>query len=404
MPEFTVTEEDRDLRAKLTKAGLELQTKKKPALSAKQERIIAGFEEIQIFVEQHGREPTFAYEENTFERLYANRLEQIRRQPESIALLKERDHQDLLDARSIDGVADADNLEGEALLAALGLRTNNDADITTLRHIKPRAEVRQPAEEIAQRTPCKDFHTFKPLFEKVQADINNGARKLVPFKGDSSSIKKGNFFVLGGQKAYIAEVGARFTGAADGRDEYRLRVIFDNGVEGNHLLRSLQKRLWEDENGRRITDLSMGPLFDDQPQAGDIASGVIYVCRSRSDHPKIKENRTSIHKIGVTGGDPEDRLSGAEDDPTFLFAKADLVASFELFNINRNKLETILHKVFADARLEIEIPDRFGKPCRPQEWFCVPLETIKDAVDKIKDRTITKYQFNVKTGLLEEDT
>jgi hypothetical protein len=86
----------------------------------------------------------------------------------------------------------------------------------------------------------------------------------------------------------------------------------------------------------------------------------------------------------------------------FLFAKADLVASFKLYNINRNKLETLLHKIFAFARLEIEIPDRFGKPYRPKEWFCVTLDAIKDAVEKIKDGTITDYQFNIKTGLLEK--
>ena len=195
-------------------------------------------------------------------------------------------------------------------------------------------------------------------------------------------------------------MGEPFTGV-DGRNEHRLRVIFDNGVESNQLMHSLQKRLWDDETGRRITDISMGPLFDDQPQEDDVASGVIYVCRSQSDHPLIKQNRGNIHKIGVTGKDPSHRLSGAESDPTFLFAKADLVASFELFNINRNKLETLLHKVFAPARLEIEIPDRFGKAYHPQEWFCVPLETIQDAVEKVKDGSIVNYKFSSSTGELE---
>ena len=134
----------------------------------------------------------------------------------------------------------------------------------------------------------------------------------------------------------------------------------------------------------------------------DNASGVIYVCRSQSDHPIISENRSNIHKIGVTGKNPSHRLSGAEDDPTFLFAKADLVASFELFNINRHKLETLLHKVFSAARLEIEIPDRFGKSYRPKEWFCVPLETVQYAVEKIKDGTIVDYRFDIESGILEK--
>ena len=104
----------------------------------------------------------------------------------------------------------------------------------------------------------------------------------------------------------------------------------------------------------------------------------------------------------MTNKSIESRLSNAEDDPTLLLAKADLVTSFELYNVNRNKLETLLHKIFSSARLEIEIPDRFGKPYRPKEWFCVTLEAIQDAVEKIKDGTITDYQFNIKTGSLEK--
>lgn len=71
-------------------------------------------------------------------------------------------------------------------------------------------------------------------------------------------------------------------------------------------------------------------------------------------------------------------------------------------DINRHKLETLLHKIFAAARLEIEIPDRFGKAYHPKEWFCVPLETIQHAVEKIKDGSIVDYRFNVDSGILEK--
>ena len=390
------TKEDDNLLAEL---GIELEVKKKPSLSAKEERIIAGFEEIQKFVEENGREPAFAYDGDIFERLYATRLEQIRRQPECVELLQDSDHQDLLNESLISNMTDEEDLDDDALLAELGLNTSTASDLTSLRHVKPRSEI-TPAKEVGHRVKCKDFDIFKPLFDKVQADIKSGVRKVVPFRKDGS-IEKGNLFILSGQKAYVAEVGDPFTGV-DGRNEHRLRVIFDNGVESNQLMHSLQKRLYDDESGRRITDISMGPLFDDQPQEGDNASGVIYVCRSQSDHPLIEGNRSNIHKIGVTSKDPSHRLSGAENDPTFLFAKADLVASFELFNIKRNKLETLLHKIFASARLEVEIPDRFGKAYHPKEWFCVPLETIQDAVEKIKDGSIVDYRFNVESGVLEK--
>ncbi|MDA8962851.1 GIY-YIG nuclease family protein [Pseudomonadales bacterium] len=395
MPKFT--DEDDNLIAEL---GIEYEVKKKPTLSARDERIIAGFEEIQKFVEENNRQPSFDHEKDIFERLHATRLEKIRKQPDCVELLKDLDHQDLLNDSYTTNIIDEDDLDDEALLEELGLNTNSGSDLTTLKHVKPRAEIK-PAKEVGQRVRCQDFEIFKPLFDQIQADIKSGVRKIVPFRKDGS-IEKGNLFILSGQKAYVAGVGNPFTGV-DGRNEHRLRVIFDNGVESNQLMHSLQKRLWDDKTSRRITDLSMGPLFEGQPDEDDIASGTIYICQSQSNHKVIKDNRNNIHKIGVTGQDVKQRLSGAENDPTFLFAKVDLVASFELYNISKNNLEKLLHKVFASARLEIEIPDRFGKVYRPKEWFCVPLNTIQDAVEKLKDGSLINYKFNIKTGQLEKN-
>ncbi|MDA9680077.1 GIY-YIG nuclease family protein [Gammaproteobacteria bacterium] len=391
------TEEDDAL---LDELGVEVKVKKKASLSAREERIIAGFEEIQRFIEEHGREPAFGENRDIFERLYATRLEQIRRQSDCVELLKDQDHQDLLNESFIMESAQDDDLDDDALLGELGLNSEEaKTNITQLTHVKPRAEVSRPA-EIGQRTICKDFEIFRPLFEAIQQDIKSSKRKVIAYAKDSS-VEEGNVFILSGQMVYVAEVGEPFTGV-DGRNENRLRVIFDNGVESNQLMHSLQKRLWDDKTSRRVTDLSMGPLFDGEPDEDDEVSGTIYVARSQSDHPLIAKNKNVVHKIGVTSKSIESRLSGAEEDPTFLFAKADLVASFELYNINPHKLETLLHKIFASARLEIEIPDRFGKSYRPQEWFCVSLDALNDAVEKLKEGSLTSYQYNTETGVLEK--
>lgn len=53
----------------------------------------------------------------------------------------------------------------------------------------------------------------------------------------------------------------------------------------------------------RIIDPNAGSLFSDEAGEEDVESGTIYVLRSNSDDPYIKENRDVIHKIGVTGGD-----------------------------------------------------------------------------------------------------
>jgi hypothetical protein len=198
---------------------------------------------------------------------------------------------------------------------------------------------------------------------------------------------------VGGQKAYVAEMDEEFL-TAQGMTDARLRVIFDNGTESNMLMRSLQRALHKDDAGRRITDPVAGPLFADQTADGDEASGTIYVLRSKSDLPIVAENRRVLHKIGVTSGKVERRIANAKIDATFLLADVEIVATYELFNINRTKLENLIHRIFDAARLDIEITDRFGNPVVPREWFLVPLAAIDEAVERIKDGTITSYVYS----------
>src|SRR3546814_4522529 len=105
-----------------------------------------------------------------------------------------------------------------------------------------------------------------------------------------------------------------------------------------------------------------GPRFADESDEEDIASGTIYVLRSKADHPLVAANRDLLHKIGVTGGDVARRIANAKLDPTFLMADVEIVATYTLYNINRVKLENLIHRIFAPAQLNIEIKDRFGKP------------------------------------------
>ncbi len=248
------------------------------------------------------------------------------------------------------------------------------------------------------RQACEDFDRFKPLFQQVQADIENGIRQTRPFEL-KAEIRAGTWFIVGGQKAYVAEVGDVFTNA-QGRTDARLRVIFDNGTESNMLMRSLQRSLNKDEAGRRITDPVAGPLFASEAADGDQASGTIYVLRSKSDHPLVSANRDLVHKIGVTNMSVAQRTAGARLQPTFLMADVEVVATYELFNINRSKLENLIHRVFEPARLDIAIKDRFGNPVVPQEWFLVPRFVIDEVVDRIKDGTITGYRYDPKTAVL----
>lgn len=379
------------------------QPEKKGGRPPREERIIAGFEEIQRFVEKSGHTPRHGEDGDIFERLYAVRLDRLRALEEYRSLLTQFDHQGLLTGAPMASGPPADSMDDDELLAELEGAAGS-SDVTKLRHVRTSAEKRE-AEEIARREKCVDFERFKPLFQQVQADLESGQRTTRPFVKDAgflkADIQAGQFFILGGQTAYVAEVGEPIK-APNGETDARLRVIYSNGTESDLLLRSLQRALYKDEAGRRITEPSAGPLFHDQTDDSDQASGTIYVLRSKSDHPVVAENRAVLHKIGVTGGSVERRIANARLDPTYLMADVEIVATYVLYNINRAKLETLIHKVFGAARLDVEIMDRLGRPIVPKEWFLVPLFAVDEAVNRIRDGTIMGYVYDPKTARLVE--
>jgi hypothetical protein len=386
--------------ALLAELGIEVETKKASSRTPREERIIAGFEEIQRFTEEQGRQPQHGESRDIFERLYAVRLDRMREVQECRELAERLDHQGLLKGSVSTLPTDTDDLDDDALLAELGIEVDA-APITELKHVRSTAE-KKAAEDIANRGRCEDFDTFKPLFEQVQKELNSGLRETRPFEM-KAEIEKGRFFIVSGQKAYVAEKGET-TITDQGRTDARLRVIFDNGTESNMLMRSLQRALNKDEAGRRITDPTAGPLFSDQTIDGDEASGTIYVLRSKSDHPLVTDNRDLVHKIGVTNMSVEKRVAGAHLQPTFLMANVEIVATYELYNINRTKLENLIHRIFEPARLEVEIMDHFGRPVVPREWFLVPLFVIKEAVERIKDGSISGYRYDPDSATLLKRT
>lgn len=389
----TFTADDDALLAEL---GVDVDEKPVASRTPREERIIAGFEEIQRFAEEYKRPPQHGEDREIFERLYAVRLDRIRQLEECRDLVAPLDQQGLLEAAPAMPQANADDLDDDALLAELGVEAESAA-ITELRHVRSSAE-KKAAEEIANRERCEDFDKFKPLFDQVQDELDTGLRITRQIRKDAgflkADVKAGDFFVLGGQVAYVAKVGESIR-APNGEFDARLRVIFSNGTESNLLLRSLQRALYKDETSRRISESgAAGPLFASESEDDDQASGTIYVLRSKAELPIVTEHRDVLHKIGVTSGKVERRIANAKNDPTFLLADVEIVATYELFNINRSKLETLIHRVFEPARLDIEIKDRFGNPVIPREWFLVPLFVIDEAVEKIRDETIGGYVYD----------
>ena len=380
--------------------GVEVAPLNVSSRTPREERIIAGFEDILRFHQVNGRAPLHGEGRDIFERLYAVRLDQLRKLPEAQTLLAELDGPGLLSGAAVQ--ANVGELDEDALLAELGIDTESagQSDITVLRHVRPYVEIKA-AEEIANRTPCTDFDHFKPLFDEAAAGLKAGTWMTKPFV-KNASIELEDFFIIGGQIAYVAEM-YEGTKTKDGRDNPRLRVIFDNQTESNLLLRSLSRSLYPDGNtpvGRRLIRKDDGPLFGNTAEPDDIETGTIYVLRSLSSHPFVAEHRELIHKIGVTGGKVETRIANAEKDATYLLADVEVVATYKLHNLNRTKLENIFHRLFGAAQLDLTIEDRFGNPVKPREWFLVPLHVIDEAVQRIQDGSITEVVYDPKTAQL----
>ena len=389
-----VTDEDQDL---LSELGVDTAPEDKSGLSAREQRVIAGFEEIERFVQEHGHPPQHGEDRDIFERLYAVRLDRLRASAECREILTGRDNHRLL---SMDEAVREPQAEyapsDKELLNSLGVSAAPPNDIAQLTHVRSREEIKA-AEEIAQRSPCKDFASFRPLFEAVQSELDSGERETIKYQ-DNAEVREGDLFILDGQKIIVADLGEPFV-SDYGRPD-RLRVVYDNGTESDLLVRSLQRALNKDKSSRRITKTDFGPLFSDDHDESDLTTGYIYVLRSKSEHPFVLEHRDVLHKIGVTGGDVKSRIANAKKDPTYLLADVEIVATFKLANVNRKKLEALLQKFFGSARLDLELKDRFGAQVEPREWFLVPLPVIDEVIQKIKEGTIGKYRYDPEAARL----
>jgi hypothetical protein len=82
------------------------------------------------------------------------------------------------------------------------------------------------------------------------------------------------------------------------------------------------------------------------------------------------------------------------NSPTYLMAPVKVLADYRLYNVRASWLEHLLHRVFAEVRLDLTQVDRKGRDYDPSEWFVVPLETINKAVAMIMSGEITDYVYD----------
>lgn len=392
----------------------------KPVTSAagsQHQRARQKLEDINTFIDRNNRMPGDVPAEQKIspsEKMLQFALNGLRTDSEIAAALRPFDRHELLGSAepipappsSLDEIIESDD----------ELLTTSADDIFTFGHTpSPKAKPDRKAE----RKTCPDFSKFKPIFDACAADLQSGRRKTMEFRKEQE-IQTGEFFILNGAMIYVAEKNEPHI--RGGKANARLRLIFDNGTEGDNLLRSLAAELYKDGpagRGRRVTAAQAGPLFKPRPdnrsslpqindpltkhgpgfsESQNGLAGQIYVVRSLSPDPEIRKLEGYLFKIGFTTGNVETRVIAAKDDPTFLLAPVHPVKTYTVYNLNTVKMENLLHRFFGDARLDIEIKDRFGKPCRPREWFLVPLEIVDEAVKKLIDGSIVHYQYDRSSG------
>lgn len=359
------------------------EVKKTPSKADDQARL---FLEVLAFRERHGRAPEASARAPEEMRLGV-RLDAFRNDPDKVAVLKHLDQYDLLAQAA--PLADEIPASLDDLIAADDdLLSTPDDHIFQFRET-PEPQLKAASDTIAERVSCKDFERFAPIFDEFIADIASGVRGTVP-TSSTYQIAAGDMFIIDGQLAYIAEVGA-WQLRGENKDA-RLRVIYDNGTESDHLLRSFGKALYRAENSRRVLSPEAGPLFGGQELP---VTGRIYVARTKSRDPALAELRDHIVKIGSTTGRAADRIATAAEDPTFLRAEAEVLAEYDTRGVHPRKIEGLLHRFFAGACINVSLPDRFGKSVDPREWFFVTPEAVEQAVRLIGTKNLHLYSYEV---------
>lgn len=270
-----------------------------------------------------------------------------------------------------------------------------DPSLITLKHTTAAADRYQP-DHRADFVPCRDFERYSARFEQMQGMLESGEREAtVVRKWAVIEPLEGDFFIRNGLLALIAEKSEMTT--RGGSRDHRLRVIFSNGTESDPLMSSFRKSLNDDATARMVQKVGLGPLDPDWEADQLEMTGTIYVARSRSDDPAIREQRMILHKIGVTSQDVHRRIADARNDPTFLLAPVEIVATYQLKNLPRRRVEQLLHRFFASARpVELSISDRFGRKVHPKEWFYVLPEHVSHAAKLIGDGTLHRFHYDAR--------
>ena len=349
--------------------------------------LLNNFEEIVYFFEEKGREPQNSTVDIKEFQLFC-RLKSIRCNANMVKELKDFD---------LYGLLRGDNISDVPFESILGndpfnlLSNEYDESIFTLQNV--RKSERISPEYIARRKFCQDFDKYKPMFDSLRQDLEEGKRKLAVYR--SQELSPNRFYVLGGILVYLKSVEGnvsnyQYNSGERIRYDGRTECIFDNGTTSDMLFRSLDKALQKE--GYAITDYEEETqVLHDNITSDDKSCGYVYVLKTHNAKLRCIPD---IDKIGSTNSTVTEKNKNALNEPTYLYAGVDIVETFRCYNMGARELEDRLHAFFDNVRLNINIPDERGAIISPREWFCVNISAISEAVNLILSGKIDNYIYD----------
>ena len=348
------------------------------------DRLIAGFQEILAFHEANGRLPEDTPEEASLFHKWTGLLKSEKKiercrpfddlgiLPQPVQTVEEPQteyHRELTEEEQLEAILN------DPLLA--DIEDGSDLGLFDVpEYMRQRLEARKEADYVGKRRPCEDFDKYTDGFKEIQQGLKSGKYKLVKFS--EPNLKVGRYFVEQGIIGYLAAFEQEAKNNLN-RVDGRTRVIYENGSEADIKFRTITKNLSVD--GYSIMDCSeMSPEDFEECFTltdKDVESGTIYVLRSKSSRPEITAIK-DLYKIGFTVTSVESRIANAKNEPTYLCADVEVVATWKVYNVKSSTFEALIHKLFAPVQLQVTVDGH-----RPQEWFIVPFKVIQEAINAI---------------------
>ena len=361
------------------------------------DRLIAGFQEILAFHEANGRLPEDTPEEASLFHKWTGLLKSEKkiercRPFDDLGILP----QPVLTAEGPEAEYHRELTEEEQLEAILNdplladIEDGSDFGLFDVpEYMRQRLEARKEADYVGKRRPCEDFDKYTDGFKEIQQGLKSGKYKLVKFS--EPNLKIGRYFVEQGIIGYLAAFEQEAKNNLN-RIDGRTRVIYENGSEADIKFRTITKNLSVD--GYSIMDCSeMSPEDFEECFTltdKDVESGTIYVLRSKSSRPEIAAIK-DLYKIGFTVTSVESRIANAKNEPTYLCADVEVVATWKVYNVKSSTFEALIHKLFAPVQLQVTVDGH-----RPKEWFIIPFKVIEEAINAIISGKSIEYNSQFK--------